>query len=225
MNLKKQAALKALDYVKDGQILGLGTGSTVAYFIEGLGKKIEDESIRIIGVATSYQSQNLAKKYNIPLKNLEDVPYIDLDVDGADEVDSELNVIKGGGAALLKEKIVASASKEVIIIVDGTKMSNKLGEKFALPIEVIPFAYKLIMEKIKTLGAKVKLREAEKKDGPIVTDNGNFILDAKFESIRDPKNLEKELNLVPGILECGIFYNLVDKVIVAKKEGTEVLEK
>lgn len=221
MNLKKEAGYKAAEYVKDGDILGLGTGSTTHYFIEAVGKKIKQEEIEVMGIPTSFQSLLLAKEWNIPITSLEEHD-IELAVDGADEVDPEFNLIKGGGAAHTKEKIVDYAARRFYVIVDDSKYVEKLGN-FPVPVETIPESSRVVMKALKDMRANPTIRMAERKDGPVITDNGNFIIDAKFDEILSPPHLEVDLNSIPGVVENGIFSNIVDKVIIGTKDGVKEL--
>ena len=210
MNLKKEAGYKAAEYVTDGDILGLGTGSTTHYFIEAVGKRIADEGINVMGIPTSFQSLLLAKQWNIPVTSLEEHD-IDLAVDGADEVDKNLNLVKGGGAAHTKEKIV-----------DESKYVEEIGN-FPVPVEVIPDASRVVIQTLEDMGAECEIRMGERKDGPVITDNGNFVIDAKFEKIESPIHLEIDLNSIPGVVENGIFTQMVDKVIIGTSEGIKEL--
>lgn len=222
MELKRIVGYAAAELVKDGNVVGLGTGSTTHYFIEKLGNRIMEEGMDIMGIPTSYQSFLLAKNSGISITTLEEHD-IDIAVDGADEVDSSLNLIKGGGAAHTLEKIVDSAANKFIVIVDGSKIVDKLG-KFPVPLEVIPQACRTVSDYVGQLGGVPDLRMAKRKDGPVITDNGNFILDVKFESIEDPAYLEKELNFIPGVVENGIFSGIVDEVLVGTSEGVKALK-
>ena len=221
MNLKKNAGYKAAEYVKDGDVLGLGTGSTTHYFIEAVGKRIQEEGIKVKGIPTSFQSLLLAKEWNIPITSLEEND-IDLAVDGADEVDRNFNLIKGGGAAHTKEKIVDYAAEKFYVIVDESKYVESIGA-FPVPIEVIPESSRMVIQTLEDMGATPEIRMAERKDGPIITDNGNFIIDAKFEKIESPEHLEIYLNTIPGVVENGIFSNMVDKVIIGTADGIKEL--
>jgi ribose 5-phosphate isomerase A len=223
MKLKKKVGYKAAELVKDGDIVGLGTGSTTHYFIEKLGKRIKEEEMEIKGIPTSYQSFLLAKDSGITITTLEEYS-IDIAVDGADEVDNQLNLIKGGGAAHTLEKIVDESADRFVVIVDDSKIVETLG-KFPVPLEVIPEARRTVSDHVKEYKGIPVLRMAERKDGPVITDNGNFILDVNFESIDDPKYLEKELNSIPGVVENGIFSGIVDEVIVGTNEGLKTLKK
>jgi ribose 5-phosphate isomerase A len=216
---KELAARASLQFVHDGDVVGLGTGSTAAYAIRFLGERVRS-GLKIRGVSTSAQTQNLAASLGIPLTTLQEVEQIDVTIDGADEFDPELRLIKGGGGALLREKVIASATRQEIIIVDSSKQVSVLG-KFPLPVEVIRFAEAIVSKKISALGAAVQLRE----DGagkPFITDEGHQILDCHFGQIPDPTALAHTLSEMPGVVEHGLFINLADAVLLAK--GSEVLE-
>lgn len=217
MNLKKNAGYEAAKEIKDGQIVGLGTGSTTHYFIEKLGLRIKEEELDIMGIPTSYQSMFLAKKWNIPLTTLNEFD-IDIAIDGADEVDPNKNLIKGGGAAHTLEKIVDYSADKFIVVVDESKLVDKLGN-FPVPVEIIPASYRLIKNILLTMDADPKIRMGERKDGPVITDNGNFIIDAQFNSIDDANLLEIELNSIPGVVENGIFTDVVDTIFVGTTDG------
>ena len=216
---KELAARASLQFVRDGDVVGLGSGSTAAYAVGYLGKRVR-AGMKIRGIATSVQTQNLAASVGIPLTTLEEVQRIDVTIDGADEFDPELRLIKGGGGALLHEKIVASGSRQVIIIADSSKQVCVLG-KVPLPVEVIRFAEALVSEKISVLGATVRLRK-DKAGKPFITDEGNHILDCHFGQIPDPPALAHTLSEIPGVVEHGLFINLADLVLLGK--GSEVLE-
>ncbi|MEM1546143.1 MAG: ribose-5-phosphate isomerase RpiA [Candidatus Methanomethylicia archaeon] len=221
-----QAAQKALNHVKNGIVLGLGTGSTVAVFIELLAKMVKSTGLNIKCVATSYQSEHLAVDFGLNVLPLESFSCIDLAVDGADEVDSRMVLIKGGGAALTREKVVASMAKEYIVIVDYSKLSSKIGEKKPVPIEVLPYAWRYVMKKIEKLNGKPYLRSGgEYKDGPIVTDNGNFIVDAYFGVINDPEELEYRINSIAGVVECGLFVGLAKRIYVGYPDRVDEMLK
>ncbi len=210
----------AAEYVQDGMTLGLGTGSTVAFFLDALAERMSKEGLKVVGVCTSRQTEQHATKLGIPISTLEDTPHLDLVVDGADEVDEKFRLIKGGGGALLREKIVAAAGAGVIIIVGEGKYVERLGESFLLPIEVLPFGYSstksLVAQKA---GCKPYLRTIESGE-PFNTDNGNLIFDCKFEGgIEDPEKTHAILSQIPGVVEVGIFLNLCDLVLEADAEG------
>lgn len=215
--LKENVGKEASKLIKDGQVVGLGTGSTTLFFIEHLGKRAKEEELDIIGIPTSFQSSILAKEVGIEVATLNDYD-VDIAVDGADEVSPQLDLIKGGGAAHTIEKLVDSNAKELVIIVDESKMVDKLGE-FPVPVEIIPNSLRTVENHLKSMGAKPEIRMGIQKDGPVITDNGNFVLDAKFDDISNPEDLEIKLNSIPGVLENGIFSQITDKVIVGYESG------
>jgi ribose 5-phosphate isomerase A len=219
-DLEKEAAARAsLRFVKDGQVVGLGTGSTAAYFIQLLGQEVKN-GLRIRGIPTSDRSREQAAGLGIPLTTLDECPAIDVTVDGADEVDPQLRLIKGGGGALLREKIVASATKQLVIVADATKRVPVLG-RFPLPVEVIKFARSVVVKKIETLGAEVGLRRGA--DGqPYLTDENNYILDCRFGQIPDADGLARQLSDMPGVVEHGLFIGMASVVLVAN--GSEIVE-
>ncbi len=223
MELKMMVGHAAAELVKDGNVVGLGTGSTTRFFIEKLAQRVKEENMEILGVPTSYQSLLLAKNQGIPITTLEEND-IDIAVDGADEVDGNLNLIKGGGAAHTLEKIVDSAADRFVVVVDDSKIVEYLG-KFPVPLEVIPEACRTVSNRVKDYGGLPSLRMAKMKDGPVITDNGNFVIDVHFERIENPADLEKELNNIPGVVENGIFAGLVDQVMVATSKGIKILRK
>jgi ribose 5-phosphate isomerase A len=223
---KKNAALQAVKHIKDGFIVGLGSGSTVAFAIQALGEKIRRENLHVMGVSTSYQAFLLAVKYGVPITTLEEHPVIDVTIDGADQITPELHLIKGMGAALAREKIVASTSKFNIIIADQNKKVRFLGENnHAVPIEVLPFAISLVKRKIAEYGGIPVLRESMGKLGPVITDNGNAIIDASFGVINDPAMLEVKLKMIPGVIETGLFIDLTDIVYLGTSASTEKIKK
>ena len=216
--MKIAVAKAAVDQIEDGMVLGLGSGSTAALMIKSLGEKLKEGSLRdIVGVTTSFQGEVLATQLGIPLKAFSAVNQIDLAIDGADEVDPAFQLIKGGGACHVQEKLVASLADRFVVVVDSTKIVKKLNLDFKLPVEVLPSAWQLVQKRIKSLGAEASLRMAKKKAGPIVTDQGNLVLDVAFSNgIEDPEALEKQLNNFPGVLENGLFINLTDEVLVGE---------
>lgn len=218
---RKNAAVKACELVEDGMAVGLGTGSTTAYAIRELGRRV-DEGLDIVGVPTSYASEALAIECNIPLSTLAECPELDIDIDGADQVDSSLNVIKGGGAAHTKEKIVSCSSKMFAVVIDGNKLKDVLNR--GVPIEVLPYARRLVEKKIAGLGGKCTVRTGSGKDGPTISDNGNFIMDCDFGVINKPAALAEALAQIPGLVEHGIFTN-ADVVYVGYEDRVERLER
>jgi len=223
---KKNAALEAVKHVEDGFVIGLGSGSTTAYAIEEIGNKIKQDGLHILGVPTSYQAFLLAVKHRIPITTLEEHPTLDLTIDGADQIDEKLNLIKGMGGALAREKIVASASKKVVIVADEGKKVKILGENnHPVPVEVLPFAVSLMMFRMKEMGGKPIIREGVKKVGPVVTDNGNFVIDAYFGIIHHPDKLEHMLKSLSGVVETGLFVGMVNMVYFGKYSTVERFER
>lgn len=226
--LKREAAARALEYVKPGMKLGLGTGSTAAHFVDLLAEKVK-AGLKVVGVPTSEATRAQAERLGVPLTTLEQEPRLDLTVDGADEFDPQLNLIKGGGGALLREKIVASASKEMIVVADDSKRVERLG-RFPLPIEVVDFGLRAttlaVEAAIKAAGCAGPLRVRQKADGHVfVTDQGHLILDAGLGAIPDARNLARALAEVPGVVEHGLFIGLARRVILAGSGGISVVER
>jgi ribose 5-phosphate isomerase A len=215
-DLEKEAAARAsLRFVHDGNIVGLGTGSTAAYAVRFLGDQVR-AGLKIRGIPTSVQTKELAASVGIPLTTLDEFQQIDVTIDGADEFDPQLNLIKGGGGALLREKIIASASRQLVIIADSSKQVAVLG-RFPLPVEVISFAQPLLAKKIAVLGATVKVRQ-DKNGNPFVSDEGHHILDCSFGQMPDPPALARVLSNMPGVVEHGLFIDLAAVVLMAKGE-------
>jgi ribose 5-phosphate isomerase A len=213
---KRDAAERALEHVRSGMTLGLGTGSTAAIVVEGLGKRLVDGRLRdIVGVPTSRRTRDLAEAVGIRLTTLEDLGSVDLTIDGADEVDPEGNLIKGHGGALLWEKIVAAHSRKYVIVVDESKMVRRLGERFAVPVEVVPFGWRTHVDATRALGGEATLRTDSSE--PYRTDSGHYILDCRFAGgIADPRTLERELRARPGVVETGLFLDMHPVVIVGR---------
>lgn len=222
--MKKSAAEKAVERVESGMVLGLGTGSTTYHVLLKISELLKGGDLKdIAGIPSSVQTQKQAEELGIPLTTLDEHPEIDITIDGADEVDEELNLIKGGGGALMREKILAQASKFEVIVIDDSKLSEFLGEKWKVPVEVVRFSHKSVAKYLESLGAKVYLRH---KDGKIFfTDEGNIILDADFGKIEYPDELADNLNAKAGIVEHGLFINLADEVVTAGENGVKVLRK
>lgn len=214
-NPKQLAGERAAAYVKDGMIIGLGTGSTAFFCIQKLGQRVS-EGLKIRGIPTSEQSRQQALREKIPLIDFDQVTQIDLTIDGADEIDPAFNLTKGGGGALLREKIVAKNSLAEIIVGGPTKLVTHLGA-FALPVEVIPFGWQATMRHVAKLGCVPQLRMH--CGAPYVTDNGNYILDCDFQKILDPESTEQTLNTICGVVECGLFTNLAQRIIIGYPDG------
>ncbi len=225
--MKQEVGKAAADRVQSGSIVGLGTGSTTAYTIQFLGDRLKSGELKdIIGIPTSFQAEVLAKQYGIPLTTLDAVDHIDIAIDGADEVDPHKNLIKGGGAAHTREKIVDYLAEQFIVVVDSSKIVERLGSSFPVPVEVIPMAIAPVMRAIEKLGGKPELRMGVKKAGPVITDQGNMVVDVKFDIINDPANLEKTLNNIPGVLENGLFIGVTDLVLVGEvKDGKSLVRE
>ncbi len=223
---KQKAALEAVKHVQDGFTVGLGSGSTAAFAIEALGERTKTEKLRIMGVPTSYQAFLLAVECGIPITTLDEHPVIDVTIDGADQLTPELFLIKGGGAALAREKIVAAASKLNIIIADEKKKVQLLGANGQfVPVEVLPFALSLVKRKLAELGGQPVVRESKGKLGPTITDNGNAVLDTVFGEIADPAELAVKVKMIPGVVETGFFVGLTDIAYIGKGGSVERIEK
>ena len=222
---KKIAAEKATESVKSNMVVGLGTGSTVYYALLKLGDKVR-EGLDIVGIPTSDGTERIAVAQQIPLTTLAAHPTIDLTIDGADEVDPHLNLIKGGGAALVREKIIANASKEILIVVDESKVSPVLGTTFPLPVEIVRFGWEATQTAVNRIcgNSTLRLAPAHDRDQPLITDNGNYILDCHFDGIPEPEQIESELNNIPGVVENGIFVNRADKIIIGTPSGIRYME-
>ncbi|MGE7863535.1 ribose-5-phosphate isomerase RpiA [Bacillus mobilis] len=220
MNLKQLAGEYAANFVKNGMKVGLGTGSTVYWLIQKLGERVK-EGLSIQAVPTSKETEVLAKQLSIPLIPLNEIGILNLTIDGADEIDSNLQLIKGGGGALLREKIVASSSKELIIIADESKLVTHLGT-FPLPVEITPFSWKQTESKIQALGCQTTLRL--KNNETFITDNNNVIIDCVFpQKITNPANLHTQLKMITGVVETGLFVNMASKAIIGTKNGIKQL--
>jgi ribose 5-phosphate isomerase A len=218
--LKQKVGIHAAGMVKDGMKIGIGTGSTVVFFVEELGRRMREEGLNIQGTATSLGSRLLCLEHGIPLLDTMLCDHLDLAVDGADEIDPSLNVIKGGGAAHTCEKLIATMADEFIVIADESKLVSSLCSGFPLPVEVIPPALSLAEKRIRLLGGTPKIRSAARKDGPIISDNGNFILDITFATPpSDLKLLDAQLKDIPGLLETGLFLGIAKKALIGY-EGT-----
>jgi ribose 5-phosphate isomerase A len=220
---KRAAGYRAAEMVDEGMVVGLGTGSTVYFTIERLSERVRD-GLHITGIPTSFQTALRAKEAQIPLTTLDVNPVIDIAIDGADEVDQKLRLIKGRGAAHLREKCVAAAARHFVVVVDEKKLVKKLGGA-AVPVEVIPFAVMPVISQLRGLGCDPVIREAVRKDGPVITDNGNFIVDCRFADIKNPDKLEAAIALIPGVVESGLFCGFVKKttVIVGGQKKVKII--
>jgi ribose 5-phosphate isomerase A len=216
---KRNAAECAIQFVSDGQVVGLGTGTTAAFAIEGLARRVAG-GLRISGVPTSRASEELAVMAGIPLRDLNDVQKVDITIDGADEIDPAFNMIKGGGGALTREKLVALLSERCVYVVDEGKLVARLGQSFAVPVEVLPFAWAASARRLGELGCQPLLRGS--RDIPFVTDNGNYIIDCRFEPIADPVELENTIKRVPGVIESGLFVGIADELVIGFSDRVEV---
>ena len=216
--MKQAVAAAATEQIQSGMVVGLGSGSTAALMIQALGAKLKSGALTdIVGVTTSFQGEVLAAELGIPLQSLNAVDRIDLAIDGADEVDPSFQLIKGGGACHVQEKLVAVRAKRFVVVVDSTKLVDTLNLGFLLPVEVLPGAWRQVRGQLAELGGDAQLRMAVKKAGPVVTDQGNLVLDVKFAGgISDPEGLETTINNLPGVLENGVFVNLTDQVLVGE---------
>ncbi|WP_186589224.1 ribose-5-phosphate isomerase RpiA [Synechococcus sp. MVIR-18-1] len=216
--MKEAVAEAAVAQIRDGMVVGLGSGSTAALMIQGLGARLAAGQLHdIVGVTTSFQGEVLAAELGIPLRALNAIDRIDLAIDGADEVDPSFQLIKGGGACHVQEKLVADRAERFIVVVDSTKLVQRLNLDFLLPVEVLPGAWVQVQSRLKSMGGVAELRMATRKAGPVVTDQGNLVLDVRFEAgISDPIALERDINNLPGVLENGLFVNLADEVLVGE---------
>jgi ribose 5-phosphate isomerase A len=222
---KRAAALEAVKHVRDGQVLGLGSGSTVVYSFREIARRIREEKLRVIGVPTSSRTASLATELGIPLTTLDEHPRLDLAVDGTDQVDMALNLIKGMGGALTREKIVDSVADQLIIVADETKLTRRLGLNQSVPVEVLPFAVTTVLDRLSRLGARAAIR-CTKGGERTLTDNGNHIIDADLGPIDNPEALNVRLRMIPGVIETGLFLGMTDIAYIGLKNGTvEKLEK
>jgi len=215
--MKQEVGKAAANRVQSNSIVGLGTGSTTAFALQYIGERLQKgELTNVVGVPTSFQAEVLARQYGIPLTTLDVIDHIDIAIDGADEVDPQKNLIKGGGAAHTREKIVDALADFFLVVVDSGKLVEKLGSTFLLPVEVIPMAVHPVMQALTKLGGTPELRMGIRKAGPVVTDQGNLVIDVKFEAIANPGELEKTINNLPGVLENGLFVGVTDLVLVGE---------
>ncbi|MFB6248177.1 MAG: ribose-5-phosphate isomerase RpiA [Salinibacter sp.] len=218
---KEAAGRKAATLVRDGMRLGLGTGSTTAYALEAIGRRVREDGLTVEGVPTSFEAERLGRTHGIPLTTLDEDPCLDLVVDGADEVDDRLRLIKGRGGAHAREKVVATQAERFVVVVDPSKLVDGLGAQAPLPVEVLPMAVAPVSRALEELGANPELRVGTGKDGPVVTDQGLWILDARFpDGIADPAALNRTLGVRPGVLDHGLFLNQATDVLVGRRDGT-----
>ena len=217
---KRKAVLKAIQPIKSGWIIGLGSGSTTAYALAEISRLVRARRFDLSVVPTSHQMENLAISHGLRIRTMNEVHTVDYAIDGADQVEvPTFNLVKGGGGAMLREKVVDSAASELIVVIDERKLTKHLGERQPIPLEVLPFAYKTVQVEITKMGGRARLRESAGKAGPVVTDNGNFILDADFGRITRPSQLDRRLKTLPGVLETGLFLGMADRVYVGRKNG------
>ncbi len=216
---KQAAATAVVNLISDGMSLGLGTGSTTALALKALGERIRSEGLNVRGVPTSFAAERLAREEGIPLLSLDEIDRLDLAMDGADEVDDSFRLIKGRGAAHTREKIVAAQADRFVVLVDDSKMVDQLGTRMPLPVEVLPMAVTPVQRALTGLGADPVLRMGEKKDGPVVTDQGFWVLDAYFDAIPDPEAINRTLNDTPGVLDHGLFLGLATDVLIGHDDG------
>lgn len=222
---KQRAGEWAASLVENGMTIGIGTGSTVYFFVKALKKRMEEEGLRFTGVVTSFQTRCLCEEMGFDLKDVSSVDALDIAVDGADEVDGNFNGIKGGGAAQTLEKVVAALAKRYVFIIDDGKLTDKLGSSFPVPVEVIPQAWRLVKNSIAKLGFNSDIRIAKRKDGPVITDNGNFVLDIVLDKEYDIEKLNTAITMIPGVLETGFFIGYADTVCVGTDNGVDILRK
>lgn len=221
MSPKELAGRAAAALIEDGMQIGLGTGSTTAFAIQALGERIQNEGLKVLGVPTSFAAERLALQYQIPLATLDQLSTLDLAMDGADEVDADFNLIKGRGAAHTREKVVASQAKRFVVLVDDSKMVTKLGTQMPLPVEVLPMAVGPVMRQLTQWGGKPEIRMGKMKDGPVVSDQGLWILDVQFPNgIDDAKALNHDLKMLPGVLDHGLFMDMATDILLGKSDGS-----
>ncbi|MFW9867220.1 MAG: ribose 5-phosphate isomerase A [Candidatus Thorarchaeota archaeon] len=223
---KKKAAIKAVEEnIKNNMIVGIGSGSTVIYAVQRLGELNKEKSLGLKCIPSSFQAYQLIIENELDLVSLEQYPEIDIDIDGADEIDENLNLIKGGGGCLVQEKIIASNSKKLVIIADFRKNSKVLGTnwKKGVPVEVIPMGYFPIMEKLRIIGGKPVLRMAKSKSGPLITDNGNFIIDVDFGEIKNPLELNSKILSIVGVVDTGLFIDMAFKAYIGDRDGSVIV--
>lgn len=217
---KKAAGKAAAALAESGMRVGLGTGSTTAYAIAELGRRIQEEGLSIVGTPTSFAAERLARQHGVPLATLDELEALDIAFDGADEVSPAFDLIKGRGAAHTREKIVAALASRFVILIDPSKLVDQLGTKMPVPVEVLPMAVAPVQRALVQLGARPELRMGQRKDGPVVSDQGLWIVDAHFDSIADPVQLDKTLHMIPGVLDHGLFIQMATDVLIGEADGT-----
>lgn len=217
---KQVAGEAAAALVEDGMRVGLGTGSTTAFALKALGRRIKEDGVSIVGTPTSFAAEQLARAVGIPLATLDDLEALDIALDGADEVDPALELIKGRGAAHTREKVVASLAKRFVVLADPSKLVTQLGTKSPVPVEVVPMAATPVMRALERLGAAPKLRMGQQKDGPVISDQGLWIVDAFFEGIGNPNALNHQIHAIPGVLDHGLFIGLATDVLIGSADGS-----
>ena len=223
---KRRAGATAAGWVESGMMIGLGTGSTTAFALKAIGTRIREEGLRVKGVPTSSSAALLARSAGIPLCTLEDVPdRLDLALDGADEVDPLFNLIKGRGAAHTREKLVAGQAERFVVLIDPSKQVSRLGTKMPVPVEVLPMAAGTVQKKLAQMGGSGDLRMGARKDGPVVTDQGFWVIDARFDGIEDPERLDRELMQIPGVLDHGLFIGMATDIVVGHTDRVEVVTR
>jgi ribose 5-phosphate isomerase A len=223
MDAKQRAGARAVEFIEDGMSVGLGTGSTAYWMVERLGERVR-EGLRVRCVPTSRRTEEQARSHNIPLVTFEDVRQLDLAIDGADEIGPNLALIKGGGGALLREKLVARAARRFIVIADASKRVEVLG-RFPLPVEVLPFAWEVTTLRVAEVTDTEPVLRRDERGEVYLTDNGNYILDCRCREIRDPESMERELKLLTGVVECGLFVGMADMAVVATDDEVEIIER
>jgi ribose 5-phosphate isomerase A len=217
---KRNAVLKAIEPVKSGWVIGLGSGSTMAYAVKELARLQRDRKMEFSVVPTSYQMEYLATSHGLRITSLNEVARVDYAIDGADQVTREsLDLVKGGGGALLREKVVDSSARSFVVVIDEFKLVDYLGVKQSVPLEISPFAYRYVRSEIAKMGGKGKIRESSEKVGPVITDNGNFLVDADFGRIEKPSQLDRRLRSIAGVLETGLFIGLADRAFIGQRNG------
>lgn len=224
LEAKRRVGIEAASNISDGHVVGLGTGSTAAEMIVELGRRVREEKLSIVGIPTSFSAAMLAREHGIPLRDLDDVDGIDVAIDGADEVDPQRHLIKGGGAAHTREKVIATAAVTFIVVVDDSKLVDRLGSTCPVPVEVIPMALRPVLRRLQELEGEPAVRMAKRKDGPVISDQGNLIVDVRFDRIEDPISLERAINQIPGVLENGLFCGLTDLIMVGTP-GSESIRR